>query len=149
MTIKDKNCESEYHRLQKWQKLKLPNYYKKIGIGLFILFFLSLSVVKFFTTDIDVLRPLLQKGLLVSLLLISISKDKIEDELTLKLRAQSYSIAFVVGVLYALVQPWVEFLLASLLSSEKVDYTDMGDFQLLIFMLLIQLGFFSLLKRVR
>ena len=146
---KDKYYESEYHRLQKWQKFKLPNYYKKIGIGLFILAFLSLTVLKFLAIDIDILRPLLQKGLLVSLLLISISKDKIEDELTLKLRAQSYSIAFVVGVLYALVQPWVEFLLASLLNSEKVDYTDMGDFQLLIFMLLIQLGFFNLLKKVR
>lgn len=142
-------CEAEYRRLKKLQNFQLPNYYKKIGMGLFILSFLALILLSAFATEVELTRSLFQKGLLIGLLMVSLAKDEIEDELTLKLRMQSYSMAFICGVLYAVIQPYVNYLFNSQVKMKDVPYSDLGDFQVLIFMLLIQLGFFGLLKRMR
>jgi len=142
-------CEAEYRRLKKLQNFQLPNYYKKIGVGLFILSLLSLVLLSAFATDAELIRSIFRKGLLIGLLIVSLAKDGIEDELTLKLRMQSYSMAFICGVLYAVIQPYVNYLFNSQVKMKDVPYSDLGDFQVLIFMLLVQLGFFGLLKRMR
>jgi len=146
---KNNYCETEYQQMQWWQKIQLPNIYQKVGIGLFVISFLSLLSTKFMLGEADFIKEVCRKGLLIGLLIISISKDKIEDELTIKLRAQSYAVAVVITVLYAMTQPFVEWLVASVLKGETIDYKGLGDFQVLIFMLLIQIGFFGLLKRMR
>ena len=83
------------------------------------------------------------------MLLMSVSKDKIEDEMTVSLRAQSYTVAFIVGVVYALVMPYVEFGVSNVVHSGGEVYKDLGDFQVLLFMLMIQLMFYHTLKRYR
>ena len=83
------------------------------------------------------------------MLVMSVSKDKIEDEMTISLRAQSYAIAFIVGVVYALIMPYVEFGVSNVVNSGGEVYKDLGDFQVLLFMLMIQLMFYHTLKRYR
>ena len=142
-------CEAEYRRLKKLQNFQLPSYYKKIGVGLIILSFIALVLLSAFATDVDLMRSIFRKGLLIGLLMVSLAKEEIEDELTIKLRTQSYSMAFICGVLYAVIQPYVNYLFNAQVKMKDVPYSDLGDFQVLIFMLLIQLGFFGLLKRMR
>ena len=95
------------------------------------------------------LKLLLQKTVLIGMLILSLSKDKIEDEMTISLRAQSYAIAFVIGVLYALIMPYVEFGVSNAVHSGGESFKDLGDFQVLLFMLIIQLMFYHNLKRYR
>lgn len=84
------------------------------------------------------------------MLIITISKDEIVDELTEKLRTQAFQAAFIFGVLYALIQPYITYLMASLIGKEnKTDFLQLGDFQLLFFMLLVQIWFYWLLKKMR
>jgi hypothetical protein len=114
-----------------------------------------ISIVLFFIRafalegDTQWLRLLLQKTLLIGMLVMSLSKDKIEDEMTISLRAQSYAIAFIVGVIYALVMPYVEFGVSNVVNSGGEAFKELGDFQILLFMLMIQLMFYHTLKRSR
>ena len=99
--------------------------------------------------DTEWLKLLLQKTLLVGMLIMSVSKDKVEDEMTMSLRAQSYATAFIVGVIYALVMPYLEYGVSNLVHSGGEAFKSLGDFQVLLFMLMIQLMFYHFLKRNR
>ena len=142
------NCERK--RFDKIIKFRLPHKFMTIGIAV-----AALSIVMMFVRafamdgDTEWLKLLLQKTLLVGMLIMSISKDKHEDEMTIALRAQSYAIAFVVGVVYALVMPYVELGVSNVVNSGGEVYKDLGDFQVLLFMLMIQLMFYHNLKRYR
>lgn len=148
MTLKD-IAECEKNALNKFQNYRLPVYFKYIGSAIFIISFLSIMSRLFIDDQSETIRDLSKKGLLVGMLLISISKDKVEDELTLKLRSQSYSIAFVIGVIYALVMPYVDYGVSNAFKPEGETLKNLGDFQILTFMLLIQLMFYYFLKRIR
>jgi hypothetical protein len=138
-------CENK--KLQKLTNYRLPHHFKKIGIGIFILSFLGIMSKLFIDEDSTLINEISKKGLLVGMLLISISKEKIEDELTIKLRAQSYTIAFIIGVIYALVMPYVEYGVSNAVHSGGESFKDLGDFQVLLFMLMIQLMFYYTLKK--
>ena len=139
--------EAERRRLRQFQKFQLSNQYKKIGIGLFIISIILLFVKKFFVDDLILLRTIAQKGMLVAMLIIAISKEKIEDEMIHKLRGQSFSMAFIAGVIYALIQPLANYVVFKVVKPQKAIYEDLGDFQVLWFMLTIYLLFFYVLKR--
>lgn len=148
--MKTKNiidCERE--RLNKIINFRLPTYYKTIGILLLILSFITLMSKIFIPNQPEIIREFSKKGILVGMLIISISKDKQEDEMTKSLRAQSYAIAFVIGVFYALIMPYVDYGVSSVINSGGESLKDLGDFQVLIFMLMIQLMFYHTLKRYR
>lgn len=148
MTLKDvANCERK--QLNKFQNYRLPIYFKYIGIILTIVSLLTIMSRLFIDNQSELLRDLAKRGFLVGMLLISISKDKEEDELTMKLRSQSYSIAFVIGVIYALVMPYVDYGVSNVLKPDGETLKNLGDFQILIFMLMIQLMFYYVLKRAR
>ena len=142
------NCEQR--KFQKLIKFRLPHRFMSIGIAV-VLLAIALMFVRAFAIDGETewLKQLLQKTLLVGMLIMSLSKDKIEDEMTLSLRAQSYAVAFVVGVIYALIMPYVEFGVSNAVHSGCEAFKDLGDFQVLLFMLMIQLMFYHNLKRFR
>lgn len=142
------NCEQR--KFQKLIKFRLPHRFMSIGIAV-VLLAIALMFVRAFAIDGETewLKQLLQKTLLVGMLIMSLSKDKIEDEMTLSLRAQSYAVAFVIGVIYALVMPYVEFGVSNAVHSGGEAFKDLGDFQVLLFMLMIQLMFYHNLKRFR
>jgi uncharacterized sodium:solute symporter family permease YidK len=84
--------------------------------------------------------------LLIGMLIISLAKDKIEDEYIDSLRSQSYRLAFIMAVVYSLVQPFINYGVGILFdANEKLE--GFSYFQVLFFMLIVQLMFFYQLKR--
>jgi len=146
----EKLVECERKRLNKIVSFRLPRRFMNIGIGVVAIAIVMMMVRAFnLEGDTQWLKHLLQKTLLIGLLLMSLSRDKIEDEMTIGLRSQSYAIAFVVGVIYALVMPYVDYGVSNVVRSGGEVYKDLGDFQVLLFMLMIQLMFYNTLKRYR
>ena len=77
-----KVSECERTKLESFlDKFQLPNVYKKVGLTVFVLSFLLLTVIKFIDSEPLWVRPGLKQMMLVGLLIISISREKIEDEL--------------------------------------------------------------------
>jgi hypothetical protein len=137
-------CERERSHLEKMNKFQLGNQYKKIGciiaIGAFVL-----MIGRKYVEDSDWLKPILHGVLLIGLLIISLSKEKIEDEFVDSLRSQSYRLAFIVAIVYSLVQPLVNYGMAVLLNQDD-ELKSFDYFQVLFFMLIVQLMFFWKLK---
>lgn len=146
-----KLCKAEYRRLKKIQNYQylLPNHYKKVGIALLIASLTALIARKYLFEDLDIVQEIGRKGMLLALLLITLSKEKIEDELITKLRGQAFAAAFIAGVIYTLVQPLINYMVAYLIKPEKAIYSDLGDFIVMWFMLVIYLTFFYMFKRYR
>ncbi|WP_375560826.1 hypothetical protein ACE193_24540 [Bernardetia sp. OM2101] len=138
-------CENEQ---KGFNRLKLfPHAFKKIGFAGLILSVLAVSFFRFAMEDAATLLSVSAKLVLVFMLLISISREKIEDEMISKLRVQSYSFAFVTGVIYALAMPVIDFLFDSVVEMKASDYSEMSSAILLWFMLFVQIAYFHVLKK--
>ncbi len=138
-------CEQEKSRLEKMNNFLLENRYKKIG---WTIFFISLAILfgrRFFDHP-EWLRPLLRNLIILGLLIVSLSKEKLEDELIKSIRSKSYRLAFVYGVLYSFVLPYVGFFFDYLKDSKSAEI-DNGFFPIILAMLLVQLMFFNVIKR--
>ncbi len=147
-TKKIMDCEQQ--RFNKLINYRLPHKFMAIGVAIVIASIIMMFVRKFgMDSDAEWLKELLKKSLVVGMLLMSVSKDKHEDEMTIMLRVQSYAIAFVIGVVYALVMPYINYWVSNLLKPEGEALKDLGAFQVLVFMLMIQLMFYHYLKRYR
>ena len=145
----NKVTECERTKLESFlDKFQLPNSFKKVGIAIFLLSFVVLTIIKFADNEPLWLRPALKQAMLVGLLMISISREKIEDELIQILRSKSYALAFIIGVIYIMLQPLTNELINFILGTAEAP-DNMGYVQVLLFMLLIQVGFFEVLKRNR
>ena len=140
-------CEAEERRLEKLYKFQLPNSYKKIGWGIVIATFILMLTRKIFDIDAFWVKEVLRYIFLVGFLMISVSKEKLEDEYIESLRAKSYRAAFILTVLYALVQPYVNYIVDFILDKTPNNTSEFSYFQLLCFMLIVQIGFFVQLKR--
>jgi len=138
--------ECEKKSIEKMKKHQLSNKFKKIGIAILILSLISIVVNKFSFNNIE-FRLIAKYGMLVGLLIISISKEKIEDELITKLRMQSFTVAFIFGVFYALVLPFIDYLFDVILKTEKQGIEELGDFLILWVLLSTQVFYFEFLKR--
>ena len=93
-------------------------------------------------------KDVLRKALLVGLLIVTLSKEKIEDEMVTTLRFKAYTLAFIMAVLYSLIQPMADYIVHNYIY-EPSKGNDFSYFQVLSFMLLIQIMFFEVLKRNR
>jgi uncharacterized membrane protein len=144
---KEQLLECEARRINKLYLL--PNKYKKFGVALLILAVAALLIFKFMDGEFVIAKDLAKKGLLVGLLFISISKDKIEDERASKLRSQSYTWAFIFGVGYTIVAPYISYAVKYIFKPEKAIFAELDVFVILWFMLCIQLLFFHTLKSAR
>lgn len=140
--------ETESKTWEKWINFQLPNTYKAIGLGLFICSFLALIVVKYTLSEPTLIKTIIRQLLVIGLLLISLAKDPIVDEMTDQLRMKSYQWAFLCGVVYAIVQPYIEYAVTALIKNQSVSYTELSVFQVLIFMLLIQVISYSFMKKI-
>jgi hypothetical protein len=142
--------ECERKGLNKLINFRLPHYFHKLGMLLvgasILMFFVRAFVLE---GETEVLRQVFKKVLLIGMLLMSVARDKEEDELITKLRMQSYTYAFISGVIYAIVMPYVDLGVSSLVHGGGEVYKDLGDFQVLMFMLFVQLLCFMTLKRTR
>ncbi|MCH3885164.1 hypothetical protein [Tenacibaculum aquimarinum] len=139
-------CEKERKNLEKLNKFQLGNQFKKIGVIIAIGSFILMIARKYFE-DSEWIRPLLHGLLLIGLLIISVSKEKIEDEYVDSLRSQSYRLAFIMAIVYSLVQPLINYAVAVLFNQDD-NLKGFSYFQVLFFMLIVQLLFFWQLKRM-
>ncbi|MDA9316728.1 hypothetical protein N9Q58_02295 [Polaribacter sp.] len=138
-------CERERIQLEKMNKFQLQSQYKKIGFIVALGSFFFMIAIKYIDNPVW-LKPFLHGVLLIGLLLISVSKEKIEDEYIDSLRSQSYRLAFILAIVYALVQPIVNFVVAYVLNQDD-DIKNFNYFQVLFFMLIVQLLYFWKLKK--
>ncbi len=139
-------CEKERKNLEKLNKFQLGNQFKKIGLIIAIGSFILMIARKYFE-DSEWIRPVLHGLLLIGLLIISVSKEKIEDEYVDSLRSQSYRLAFIMAIVYSLVQPLINYAVAVLFNQDD-NLKGFSYFQVLFFMLIVQLLFFWQLKRM-
>lgn len=144
--VKQSICEKEKSYVEKMNKFQLDHKYKKVGYIISFSAF-ALMIAKKFVDEPSWVKPVLSGFLLVGMLLISLAKEKLEDEYLDSLRSQSYRIAFILVILYALVQPFINFGVGLLFDeSEKLE--GLNYFQILFYMLVVQLMVFWQLKRM-
>ncbi|PQJ81953.1 hypothetical protein [Polaribacter glomeratus] len=144
--LKESICERERSQLEKMNKFQLTYQFKKVGYSIAIGTFIAMIARKYLE-DSEWLRPILHGILLIGLLLISVSKEKLEDEFIVSLRSQSYRLAFIMAIVYSLAQPLVNFGVAFLFNQNE-EAKSFDYFQVLFFMLIVQLLFFWKLKRM-
>lgn len=121
----------------------LPNYVKKIGFGLLLISVLLLTayLLKVLPIEKTFSGLLIKNSILTGLLLLALSKDKIEDELTLKLRVQSFAISFIYAVLFIITHPLIQLLFKPV----NLDYQ--GEFPLVLSMFSFYFISFYMAKR--
>ena len=82
----------------------LPNYFIRIGIAVLIFFVLFFPAGMVFEQSIPVKKEIIAgvalDGIILGLLLICLSKSKIEDELIQLLRLKAFARAFIFGAAY-------------------------------------------------
>ena len=139
-------CERK--SLDKLSKFQLPHKFKRIGWILFITSFVSLIATSIIITD-DSLKStiivIVKYTMLIGLLVVSLSKEPIEDEFIRSIRMRSYMIAFIVGVLQTLVMPFIN-LGADALVNGSSSLKPVNDFFVLWVLLFCQILFFHLFK---
>tara|TARA_R100001369_G_scaffold85625_1_gene119430 strand:+ start:593 stop:1036 length:444 start_codon:yes stop_codon:yes gene_type:complete len=143
-----KIMDCERTKIEKWSRFQLPNRWKTIGVLLCLALFVTAIVLKFTEFEVGWFKGVLRRGILIGLLIISISKDKNEDEMIVSLRSKAYTLAFIFGVVFTLVQPLLEYLIHNFVFEANPNNT-FSYFEVLSFMLLMHIVFFEVLKRNR
>jgi len=143
---KEQLLVSEQNKLKKFKLL--PYSFKRFGIGLLIVSFITLLLLKFLSGDFETTRLILKKILTVSLFLIAMSQDKSEDELTIQLRNQAFALAFTWGVILSFTQPYANLISDYTLGKDNPSIL-VSNNQLINTMLLVQIGFYFMFKRAR
>lgn len=131
---------TETEQLDRWTYL--PHAFKRLGWGLFLFAFPAW----FFLKGLPEWRLGAEGLVLIGLLLIAVSQDRIEDEYTLRLRARAFAYAFVIGVLYAVIQPLFNWAVAAGLDQEGASWESLPSYAVLWFMLVVQIGFYQAMK---
>jgi hypothetical protein len=145
---KDSVCDSEETQLQKIVNFGLPNHFKKIGIAIALVSFLGIIILKITGVELsETIKFISKRLLLVGLLVIALAREKVEDEMIHSLRVKAFTGAFIGGVVYTLVFPAIVYGAKLIFDKENILLTDVGDFQILWFMLFMYLVFFYLIKR--
>ncbi len=136
------DCERK--SIDKLKKYQLPNQAKKIGWIIFGIAFIAL-----FLTIKDTTPKLVAKySILIGLLIVSISKEEIEDELAKNLRLHSFTFAFIFAVFIAITNPLFSYLANFVFSEQQDPFNGIGDWMILWLLLSIQVFYFEYLKRM-
>jgi hypothetical protein len=141
--------ESEIEEVDKYTGYQLPNKFKIIGLILFIISFISILIISIYLENNkyqDLFQRIGSTIAILSLLMIAVSKEKVEDELIVKIRMQSYHYAVIATVLAYLTFPFITFLL-SLGYSSTLKMEGSKDIVVLGFLLSIQILTFRKLKK--
>lgn len=125
----------------------LPHYFKRVGlvlIALTALTFITLVTIRPEATQSikDTVKLLLVSSLILAMMLIAISRDKMEDELTQLVRLKAMALAFIYSVISTLVYPLITLVFDG-------SGTKISSHELVFNMLVIYLLTFSALKYFR
>ena len=121
----------------------LPHKFKIVGYAL-----LAISLVLFIISSIDLIaveNEIIKNGffdlVLIAFLVLALSKEKVEDERSMKLRLLAFAATFLYGVIFALISPF-----GSILFNGSFEI-DLQANQLLFTMFLWYFGVFYFMKR--
>ena len=128
---------------------QLPYKFKIYGLVVFIVSMISSILLEIYLEGYkynDLIKRIVISTAILGLLIISISREKIEDELILKLRMQSYNYAVIGAVIVYLTMPFINLaIVASFSSIPKMDGSK--DVAVLGLLLTIQILAFRKLKK--
>jgi succinate dehydrogenase hydrophobic anchor subunit len=148
MKIKSEQ-EEAIGKIEKITGYQLPNKFKITGLVLCIISIFSISIIAFSLENFkynDVLDRIAKTVLVLGLLIISISKEKIEDELIAKIRMQSYNYAVIGTVIFYLIKPFINYAIVFVFSSAP-RMEGSKDIGLLALLLTVQIFTFRSLKK--
>lgn len=125
--------------------LHFPKVFKKIGIILIVLSIIAAAGVKTVYPDVeqsqkDLFKIIIYNFLILGLFFTAWSRDKFEDEMTLQVRMKAISFTFMTSVFYTIINPLVDIIM-------KQEATELGSRELIIFMLMLYIVFYTLQKR--
>lgn len=138
-------CEERI--ILKFLRFKFPHYMKRVAWVAFAIFMATLLSTKWMEGDFTILKEILKRLVLVSLFVVVLSKEKVEDERIRELRGQAFTASFLMAVVYVLVQPIVNYVANVIVSDEEEVFQDLGDFVILWFLLIVYLMFFHFSKK--
>lgn len=141
--------KGDIEKIDKYTGYQLPHKVKIIGLLLFIVAFASIPIISIYLEN-NKYQDLFQRTgstiAILSLLMIAVSKEKIEDELIAKIRMQSYQYAVLGTVIFYLVLPFINFIIVSIFSSiPKIEGSK--DVSVLGVLLMMQILTFRKLKK--
>ncbi len=136
--------EYERKNIDKLKKYQLSNQFKKVGWIIFGIAFVAL----FLTTKDTNLKLIAKYSILIGLLIVSISKEKIEDELVKNLRMHSFTFAFIFTVFIAITNPLFSYLANFIFIEKQEPFSGVGDWMILWLLLSIQVFYFEYLKKM-
>lgn len=127
------------------KKHGIPTYFKKVGLAVMVLAFVSAFLVKTGNVELsqhdkDLFRVMTLSAFILGLLLIALAKDKFEDEMIGSLKLRTMAFAFVFGVSIVIITPIVE-----LISNDPVS--EMSGHRVVLSMLGVYLIVYYLGKR--
>ena len=142
--------EGDIEKIDKFAGYQLPNKFKIVGLVVVIVSILSIvTSLKIYILDVkyhELFERIALSVSVIGLLIISISREKIEDELIGKIRMQSYNYAVIVTVLVYLTLPFIHFTIVSIFSSmPKIEGSK--DVSVLAVLLMSQIFTFRKLKK--
>jgi len=123
----------------------LPANFKKIAFGIMLLsvLFVILAISKVLTIDREIVKTISESTILISLLLLALTKNKIEDEMTLRIRLKAFAASFIYGAVIVVVEPFLNLLFGDRFLFEK------NTVELLISMFLFYFIMMFLMKKSR
>ncbi|MDD2475523.1 MAG: hypothetical protein PHI32_06400 [Dysgonamonadaceae bacterium] len=122
----------------------LPNYFKKIGIGILVLTILFFLLRRFNVISLDktLVLTISSTGVIISLLLLAMSEERIEDELTNHIRLISFVSAFIMGSIFVIVKPY-----SAMLFDAEESYKSSASILIFMFVMYFMIFRFQLKKR--
>ncbi len=112
--------------------------YAIIAVCILAVVLAKLKVVPF---ELKAVIAAAQSGVLAALLILTMTANEIEDELTLKIRLNAFMTAFMVGTLRVIIKPCMNLIFG------KSILESMSTFELLFFMLLFYFAALNIQKR--
>ncbi len=141
------NITKKKSKNQMYSFILIPHVFKKIGYVGAIIFFILYHIFRYVLTEYSFLGLPFYSLMLFFMLIIAVSKEEVEDEMTIQIRAYSYSSAFLVAVIYAIIQPLLAIMVSYFKEVANFHYYSVGISHLLWFTLLQQIIVFNRLKR--
>lgn len=123
----------------------LPTIFKKVALGILLLtvLFMVLALLKTINMEGELAKSIAKTGFLISLLIFALTKNKVEDELTLKIRLGAYTGSFIAGVVFLIVEPFIKLLFGD------GFLFDRGGTEILVIMFLFYFVNFNLMLKKR
>ena len=129
----------------------LPNYFKKIGIGI-VLFAIIVFIPfikwfkKFSPEDFEnyqvIFKIIFKDVIYIGFLLFALAKEKVEDELIVKIRLQSLASAFIFGIVWVITKPIFHYMLQN-------EIEDLHSQDVIMPMLIVYIILFHFSKKNR